>query len=192
MKYKDYFYLVILLFIASCNFNFLLKPLNLVCGGTQGLSIIINKVTNIDYSIIILIINFSMFLLSSILSSEKMTLGVIISTFMYPIMVKITSNIDIFYNYYFNSILAGIISGLTSGFIYKLGFSTGGINLLGPLINKWINLKIGTINLIINVVIMILSLILFGISNFFNSIIIIVINGLVINLILYKKLIFKY
>ena len=190
MKYKDYIYLIILLLIAALNFNLFLKPNSLVCGGTQGISIIINKLTNIDYSIIILVINALMLFLSIIFLNKKMTLGLIISTLIYPLFIKLTSNLILPFSYYLlNIIIVGILSGITNGLIYKLGFSASGINLLGPLLNKYLHIKIGTINLIINFIIMFLNLIIFGINNLIYSIMVIIINSLVINLILYKKII---
>ena len=185
---KDYIYLIILLLIASLNFNLFLKPLNIVCGGTQGLSVIINNLTRIDNSVIILVINFIMFLLSVILLNKKMTLSLIISTFIYPMLINLTSNFVFnLNNIVLSIIIVGIVSGITNGLIYKLGFSASGINLLGPLINKYFKFKIGTINLFINGFIMFLNLVILGINNLIYSIIVIIINSLVINLILYKN-----
>lgn len=189
MKYKDYFCLLLMLLIAAINFNIFLKPIHLVCGGTQGLSIIINKLTNIDNYIIILIINVTMFILCLFLLNKKMTLGLVISTFMYPIFIKLTSNFNFsFNNLIIHIIIVGIISGLTNGIIYKLGFSSSGISLLGPLLNKYLKIKIGTINLFINFFIMILNVIIFGINNLIYSLIVIIINSLVVNYILYRKI----
>ena len=63
---KKYLLLLIILLIAAINFNLFLKPLKLVTGGTQGLSIIINSFTNVSNSLIILIINIIMLILSFI------------------------------------------------------------------------------------------------------------------------------
>ncbi|MBQ8892436.1 MAG: YitT family protein [Bacilli bacterium] len=187
MKYKDYLYLLILLFLASINFNLFVKPNNLVCGGSIGLAIIINKLTSIEHSVIILIINIIMFLLSIIFLNKKITLGSLIATIVYPVFVKITSNFVISSNIVLSIIIVGIFSGITNGLIYKLGFTTGGINLIGPIFSKYFNIKIGTINLFINLIIMLLNLIIFGINNLIYSVIIIILNSIVINLILYKK-----
>jgi len=188
MKYKEYIYLILMLFIASINFNVFLKPIHLVCGGTQGLSIIINKLTNIDNAIIILIINIIMFLLSLIFLNKKITISLVIATFIYPFFIKLTANLSISYiNINFVIVLVGIISGITNGIIYKLGFSSSGISLLGPLINKYFSIKVGTINLFINTFIMLLNLYCFGINNLIYSLIVIFINSFVINLIVYNK-----
>ena len=189
MKYKNYVYLIILLLIAAINFNMFIKPLSLVCGGTQGLSIIINKITKLDYSIIILLINILMMILSILFLNKKITTSLIISTFVYPLFVKLTSIMTYNFNIFvLNIITVGVISGITNGLIYKLGFTSSGISLLGPLINKYTNLKIGTINLFINLIIMLLNLIFFGINNVLYSILVVIINSLVINLILYRKI----
>lgn len=188
MKYKEYIYLILMLFLAAINFNVFIKPIHLVCGGTQGLSIIINKLTKIDNSIIILVINIIMFILSIIFLNKKMTLSLVISTFIYPVFIKLTSNFSFSFNVlFFNIIAVGLISGYTNGIIYKFGFSASGINLLGPLIHKYLKIKIGTINFFINIFIISFNLILFGINNLLYSCVVIILNSLVINLILEKN-----
>ena len=187
MKYKDYIYLIILLFIASINFNLFIKQLNLVVGGTQGFAIIIHHYIPTSYSIIILIINITMLILSYFFLSKKTTIGTIISTFLYPLFVYITSNLIIKnINIIIIILLIGIISGITNGLIYKFGFSIGGINLLPPIINKYFKIKIGTIHFFINIIIFIFNIILFGINNFIYSLIVIILNGLIINYLNYK------
>lgn len=188
MKSKKYLFLIILLFIASLNFNLFLKPLKIVCGGTQGLAIVINKIIYIDYYYIILIINTISFIISIIFLNKKTTIGLIITTFFYPIFIKLTNSFTInINNYFINIMLTGLISGLTNGLIYKLGFTLGGINVIGLLISKYCPIKIGTINFIINFLIIILGLSLFGFKNFVLAIIVIIINSLTINYILYNK-----
>jgi len=131
-----------------------------------------------------------MLLLSFMLLNKKISTSLIISTLVYPLFVKLTSNINFSFNIFiFNLITVGLISGITNGFIYKLGFTSSGISLLGPLINKYTNIKIGTINLFINLIIMLLNFCLFGIENVLYSILVIIINSVVINLVLYKKII---
>ena len=189
MKYKEYLYLLILLLIASMNFNLFLKPINLVCGGTVGLSIIIHQIIPISYATIILVINVIMLILSLLLLNKRTTIGTIIATFIYPLFINLTNNLSIEISYpILNIILSGIISGITNGYIYKLGYSSGGISILGPIINKYFHISIGTIHFFINLIIIILDFILFGFNNFIYSLLVILINGIVINIILYKKI----
>ena len=138
---KKYLLLLIILLIAAINFNLFLKPLKLVTGGTQGLSIIINSFTNVSNSLIILIINIIMLILSYIFLRKQTTFGTILATISYPLFIKLTSSLKFNFDYYLlNVIVTGIISGITNGLIYKLGFTAGGINVLAPIINKYKNI----------------------------------------------------
>ncbi len=188
MKYKNYFYLLVLLLIAAINFNLFLKPLKLVTGGTQGLAIILNNITKLEPHLLILIINIITLILSYFLLSKKTTFGTILATISYPLFVKLTSNFAFNFNILIlNIIITGLISGFTNAYIYKLDFTAGGINTIGPIVHKYINLKIGTINFIINTLIMISGCFIFGIKNFIYALIVILLNSLVVNLITSKK-----
>ena len=181
---KKYIKLLTLLLIASLNFNIILKPLKIVTGGTQGLALIINDITKIDTSLIILIINVLMLITSYIFLPKKTTYGTIISTFIYPLFVKLTSNINIPNENIIYVIITGIICGITGGYIFKLGFSSGGINVIPILLKKYMNIKIPISNIIINGIIILLSYKEFGLIKTIYSIIVIIINTIVINKIL--------
>ena len=181
---KKYIKLLLILLIAAINFNIFLKPMKLVTGGTQGLAIIIHELIKIPHSTIVLVINLLMLILSYIFLKRETTLGTVIATIAYPLFIKLTSflYLNISTNL-LNVIITGLISGLTNGFIYKLGFTAGGINIIGPIINKYKNIKLGTINFVINSLILILNIILFGINNFIYSVIIVIENSFLINLV---------
>ena len=188
-KIKAYLILILLLFLASLNFNLFLKPNNFICGGTNGLAIIIKYYLHISYFYIILIINLIMLLISFLVFKRKTTIGTIISTFLYPLFVFLTRNIYIKFNYIIIPLLlASIMSGLTNGLIYKLEFTTGGINIIGPLLHKYFSIKIGTVNLFINFIIIIFNIFLFGLNNFILSLTITILNSIITNIILYKKI----
>ena len=185
---KKYLKLLLILLIAAINFNIFLKPMKLVTGGTQGLAIIIHELIKMPHSTIVLIINLLMLILSYIFLKKETTLGTVIATISYPLFIKLTSffNLNISTNL-LNIIITGIISGLTNGYIYKLGFTAGGINTIAPIINKYKNIKIGTINLIINIVILLIGCLQFGIKKLLYAIVVIIINSILINLVMYGK-----
>lgn len=184
---KKYFLLLLNLFVAALNFNIILKSLHLVVGGTQGLSIIISQITKQDTSLIILIINIIMFLLSLTLLEKKVTLSIIISSFIYPLFVKITSFINFDLNYDYKLIyvlLSGIICGITCGFIYKLGFSTGGVSVLPLILKKYLNIKIFITTFIMNLIIILVGVYYFGIEKEIYGLVVIILNSLLIKIIL--------
>ena len=188
---KKYFFLAVALFFAALNFNFILKPLNLVTGGNQGLAILLNHVFKVSPSLIILIINVLMLILSYFTLSKRTTIGTIAATFMYPLFVKISSYIPFFELsdklMVCWAVLAGIVCGITGGVIYRLGFSSGGISVLNVVVNKFFKVKIATVNFIVNASIIIFGYFYFGLMKCIYSMIVISVGSLIIYKFLHKN-----
>lgn len=182
---KKYSILVIALLFAALNFNIILKNINLVTGGTQGIAIIIEKITNLNTSKIIFIINITSLIISLIFLKKETTTSTIISTFAYPIFVKITSYIPtltIIRKYKFiSSIIAGIICGTTGGLIYKMNFSSGGLTIINLLLKKYLKIKVSKSNFIINTLIIIIGTIYIGINKLIYSLIVVTISSITIH-----------
>lgn len=180
---KRYIKLLIVLFIASLNFNLFLKPLNLVTGGTQGLGLVISSFIGVDVWIVILVINVLMLVVSFIFLSRRTTFGTIVSTFVYPFFIKLTdfgvSDFSFFY-----VVISGVVCGITSGIIYKLGFSSGGINVIPLILNKFFGVKVVISIFFMNFLIIVFSFSEFGFFKCFCSLIVILINTFVIGKIL--------
>lgn len=196
-KFKKYLFLLIILLIAAINFNIILRPLNLASGGTQGLAIIISHIFKVTPATIILIINLLMLVISYFILPKETIYGTIIATFIYPFLVKLTSNLNflnISDNYIFIFvILSGITCGITGGLIYKLGFSSGGLNVIALIIRKYFHINIAITNFILNTIIILLGCFYFGIIKGLYAILVILINSYIINKILsWKKLNLKY
>ena len=189
-KIKKYFFLMLALFIAAINLNLILKPLDLVTGGTQGLAILFYHILKISPSLSILIINILALVISYFVLPKDTTYGTVIATFFYPLFVKLTSgfNIAIVDNYSFLFvILAGIICGMTGGIIYKLGFSNGGISIIALILKKYFHISIALTNFIVNGVIVLFGLYYFGFWKFLYALVVILLQSIFIKIILKKK-----
>lgn len=182
--------LIFLLYIAALNYNAFLKYLNLVTGGTQGIALLLKEVVKISSSKIIFIVNIICLVLSFLFLNRENTYSSLVASFFYPFFVGITSNISFKLNidYIFIwSIITGLISGITGGFIYKIGFSSGGISTINLLVNKYFKIKISISNFIINTLIIIFGSFVYGIKNTIYSIIVIFVSSFIIYLILKNK-----
>ena len=187
---KKYIYLTFFLLVASLNFNLILKPLELVTGGTQGLALLIYSLFEIKPALSILIINITTLILSYFFLS-KTTYGTIASSIIYPLCVKLTSFIP---NYSFIqnnqilfTIIAGIVCGITGGYIYKIGFSSGGVSTVNLLLNKYLKIRVATANFLVNTCIIIAGCFIFGIVKGIYSISVIAISSILIDCIFKKK-----
>ena len=187
---KKYMTLLISLFIAALNFNLFLKPLNLVTGGNQGIAIIIKHITKFKPSLIILIINIIALIISYILLKKETTTSLVISSFSYPIFVRITNSLSlspITKIPIITAIIAGIICGITGGIIYKMDFTQGGISIINNALHKYFKIKISITNFVVNTSIIIIGSFFFGFIKLIYSLIVVCISNLIINFILSKN-----
>lgn len=164
-----YLVLILCLFISAINFNLLMKPVNFVTGGTPGLSIVIEYFFGIPTNYFIYFVYIIAFILSFIILGKKSIIGVLVATIFYPLFVTMTSDvikyIIIDYNDFFLLCLfSGIINGICNGFIYKLGFPSSGLGVLGPICNKCFHLSIAKTNFVVNVIIVLIGGYFFGIE----------------------------
>ena len=189
---KKYIILIVALFFAAINFNLFLKTLNLVTGGTQGLAIVIKHLIKVKPSLIIFIINIISLIISFIFLKKETTTSAIVSTFTYPLLVRLTSFIPelsfIKEHILTSSLLAGMICGTTGGIIYKMNFSSGGITVINLIFKKYFKLKVSISNFIINSLIIIIGTFFFGILKMFYSLIVISISSFIIDIITKNKL----
>ena len=187
-KIKNYLLLTLCLLMAALNFNLILKPLELVTGGTQGFALLITNIIKIKPAIVILIINVTTLIISYFYLSKSTTYGTFAASFIYPICVKLISFIPnisyMAHHILLFSIIAGIICGLTGGYIYKLGFSAGGVSTINLIVNKYLKIRVAVSNLIINLLIIVLGCFIFGLAKGFYSIIVITISSIFINIII--------
>lgn len=177
------------LLVLSLVYNLLLLPTDLVAGGVNGIAIITNYVYGIDSSIMILLISLACLLFSFMYLGTERTLGSLLATFIYPLFVKLTAIITqgITINYddkFLIIIFAGVIGGLANGFIYKTGFSNGGLPIISQILYKYHKIPIAKSSMVINASIIIVGSIFFGWSMMMYAIILVFINNMMIDKVL--------
>ena len=188
-NYKRYLIFTLVNLIAAINFNLLLKPINLVAGGSQGLALIVSNIVPISTSHIIMIIYVITFVLSFILLDKKILIGIIYASIIYPLFVYLTEDITSVITFSYNdmfliSIISGIFSGITSGLTYKNGFASSGLSVIAPIMNKYFKVSISLTNLMMNSIIVIFGGLFFGINIVLYAIILLVISSYICNAII--------
>lgn len=169
------------LLLLAIVFNLFLAPLNIVTGGSSGISIILKEVLNLDVGMTTYIIYGATLILSIFLLPLEITLSLVVATIIYPFFVQITSSItDIINLDYTNSLIicifAGILNGIGVGAILKIGFNSGGLIVIPNILYQHFKISISKSNLIINTIIVLIGGYYFGISNIMYAIIVIYIS----------------
>jgi uncharacterized membrane-anchored protein YitT (DUF2179 family) len=140
----------------------LLKPNHMIPAGVMGMSTLISYVSGISVSTLIILINLPLLLLGVLkLKKEFMffsTLSIFIVSFYVSLITRLLPADFMFTN---NPILAatfgGAINGFGMGITLRYGTSTGGFDIVATLIRKNYNLKIGSVLMGINFVLIAIS-----------------------------------
>lgn len=145
---KRYLYLVFGCFLLSIAFNVFFLPENIVYGGVAGISIITNSLLGWDPSLVILIADGILLVISFLLLGWEKTKGSIIGSLLFPIMVKLTANFGSYLQFDIMDtlllvIFGGVVAGIGAGIIFKTGFTTGGTDIVNQIVSKYGKVSIG-------------------------------------------------
>lgn len=163
-------------FLLAISYNIFLAPNDLVPGGIGGLAIIINKLININNSIIIMIFNLFLLILSYCLLGKEKTRATILGAILFPLFISLTQNINEIFKIdtsqlLLSAIFGGVLFGFGAGMIFKAGFTTGGTDIINQIISKYLKISIGKSMLISDGLIVLSSVFTFGVTHLMYSII---------------------
>ena len=172
---KKYATLSLGLFLYALAYNLFLKPNNIVAGDVDGIANIFKGIINPNLLITILCV--TLLIISFPLLGVKTTMGSVIGTILFPIFVTLTSDISKYIIIDTNdllliSIVAGVIRGTGYGLTFKMGFTTGGTDILNQIVAKYFHTSIGTAMLIVDGSIVVAGGFVYGFSNMLYALII--------------------
>lgn len=162
---KRYFMTIIGIFLYACSFNLFMLKNEIVAGGVGGISIITKII--IEPSLMIFILSIILLTMSYFLLGKQKTMASVIGSLLFPLFVKLTSNIgDVVHvnndDLLLISIFAGVLTGIASGLVFKNGFTTGGTDILNQIVSKYLKVSIGNAMLLTDGMIVLLGGFFFG------------------------------
>ncbi len=183
---KDFFprfvIFIVGVFLLGLNYNLFLRPNHLVIGGMSGLSIVFESLLGWDPNVFLYISTFILLALSFVFLGVKKTSTSIIGSILYPVFVSLTAPLAELLHYYifFDNVVililvTSILYGVGTGLIYKVGFDTGGSDIIMRILNKYCHLSEGKSSFATQILIILLGGFVFGMNNMIYAIIILII-----------------
>lgn len=154
------------IFIVAVAFNVLVLPCSIVYG-MGGVGVILNKLISIDPSLVILVGDIFLLILSYALLGKEKTRGSVIGSLLYPLFVKLTEDFSQFIDLGNTDILVlvlfgAVITGFGLGLIFKSGFTTGGTDILNQIVAKYFKMSLGNSMIFTDGLIIVCGLFVFG------------------------------
>ena len=189
-KIKEFISVLFGIILVAVSIEYFLAPNNIAAGGVTGIAIIINSIIpKFNISLITLIINVLLFLVAfAILGGDFgkrsviTTIGLsivmwIIEKFLKP--QAVTSDLMI------ATIFGTIISALGMAIVFYNNSSTGGTDILAKILNKFFNINIGTSLFIIDFIITLFAVAVFGVNSGLYALLSVMILGITIDKFIY-------
>jgi uncharacterized membrane-anchored protein YitT (DUF2179 family) len=170
--------------------KFLLAPNKVAAGGVIGLAIIINNFFPfLDIGLLSLIMNGFLFIIAFIFIGSKfggktIYASLSLSGIIWFLDRTVTSNVPITNDLFLASIFGTVVSGIGMGIVFNQNASTGGTDIIAKILSKFINAPIGKSLLVVDFVITIFSALSFGIEIGLYSLLSVLVNGFIIDLII--------
>lgn len=133
-------------------------PKNILMGGTTGIGILLNKLIPVETSLIVLVLNVILLITGLFVLGKKFFVTTVVSSILYPIMLGIMQRIpnieNITDNVLLSVILGGSILGISIGMVMRVGSSTGGLDVLSLMLNKWTHLPVAILVYVCDIVVL--------------------------------------
>lgn len=125
-------------------------PSNFSPSGIDGLCTILYEITGINMGVFKIVINIPLLILAYIFLNKKYVLFIIFFTLLDSLGVIFLENIN-FYTYIpseipshelvgyrlISAVVSGILLGVCVGIMFKIGYSSGGVDIIASLVHKW-------------------------------------------------------
>lgn len=181
-KLKRYITFIIGILLVAISYNVFTMKCNIVYG-MGGVGLIAHKSFGIDASLVILLGNAVLIILSLICLGKENTKNTIFGSLLYPLFIKLTEPLGAIDLGNMENILIAICGSLVTGFglglVFKAGYTTGGTDILNQIVSKYGKMSVGKAMYFTDSVIIIASLIAFNFPTIIYSILNLYIIGLI-------------
>lgn len=152
--------------LGNCVYAFgialFILPSGLITGGTTGIALFVNYVTEFPVTVFVLIFNTVMFLIGLFVFGWKFAANTIVSTFSYPIALEAITRLLGDYRLTEDLLLCTVFSGIciggAIGIVIRMGASTGGMDIPPLVLNKYFKIPVSKSIYVFDMLILLLQI----------------------------------
>ncbi len=171
MKHKIYRYTMVVIgcLITASAINLFYIPNMLLSGGVTGLGFIIYYLSGLPIGVMNLVLNIPLFYLAWKYMDKEYFFGSLATMTFLSFAIDglhfLTAYTPDVPEKMLSCITGGVMYGLGMGLVYRVGGGTGGMDIIGGIINKYYSISQATTNFIFNIFLMICGTFFFGIES---------------------------
>lgn len=150
---------------------FFVIPNKLLVGGTAGIAVAMNAFCGIPEEIVINVLIYTLFIAGAIVLGKAFFLKTITSTIVYPVLLALANDLyEIIPKEYIamdtltSIICAGVLVGFGIGVVYRRNASTGGMDIIPLIINKYTQIPLHILVMLVDCFTVLLGVIAYGLQ----------------------------
>lgn len=167
---------------------FFVIPNKLLVGGTAGIAVAINAFWKIPEEIVINILIYTLFIAGALVLGKEFFLKTITSTIVYPVLLTLAGDLyEIIPKEYVTMdtltsiICTGVLVGFGIGIVYKRHASTGGMDIIPLIVNKYTDIPLHILLMMVDGFTVLLGVIAYGLQASIYGVISVVLCSFVID-----------
>lgn len=191
----DYLRIVFGTFVAACGIALFSNPAKLTGGGVTGVGTILYYSLGFDPGIVMMCINIPLFLLGMKVFGSVYGLRVFFGSTLLSLWVSFIGGLTHYQgfldysdsvNVLLSAIAYGVLVGGGIGIVMRAGSNCGGTDILAQIVAKHTPFAVGSIEFLMNISVVLIGTIFFGLRNTLMAFIAMYISGTMINLMVVK------
>lgn len=184
-KIKEYLLTTIGVALTAIALEYFFFPCDIAAGGVSGIGLVVNKVSGLDTSIVVLVLNILLFILAFIVlgksfGAKSIYATVMLSVFMW-IIEKILKPGILTENMFLASVFGSILLGMGAAIVFHQGASTGGTSIIAAIISKFTPIGVGISVLLTDSFVCLLAISVFGVDKGLFGFFSVILIGLIID-----------
>ncbi|MBR6092257.1 MAG: YitT family protein [Bacteroidales bacterium] len=157
VEFKNYAIITVCLFVIALGWTAFLIPNNMLGGGVNGIATIVYWVTGLSTGYTIFTLNAILILFSFKILGWKFGVKTIyciaVMSLFFSLLQNVFGDVPVISDKFLAAIIGGGIGGFANGIIFLSGGSTGGVDIITMVVNKYRNISLGRFTLAMNLVI---------------------------------------
>lgn len=167
---------------------FFVIPNKLLVGGTAGIAVLVNAFWAIPEEIVINVLIYALFVAGAIVLGREFFFKTITSTLVYPVLLALATDLyelipqELIHTDTLTSIIcSGLLVGFGLGVVYRRHASTGGMDILPLIVNKYTGIPLHILLLAVDGITVLLGVIAYGLQASIYGVISVVLSSFVLD-----------
>ncbi|GGI64893.1 membrane protein [Enterococcus alcedinis] len=181
-KEVQHFGLMLLaILILAVSVNMFLGPHHIAAGGVSGIGILLESLIGMNRAWVVMILNGLMLVLAAIFLGKTVFLRTLLGSILFPLSLRIVPQVMLTQDRLLSVIMGSVIFAAGVAILYRIQSSSGGTTIPPLILKKYFNINTSIGLLFTDMLIVFMSLYVFGFEEFLFAILSIGITSLVMN-----------